>query len=103
MKLTIPAVRIAVSAALKGKHGMSETEIAKRLGTTQAAVSKYIKHSYSKNVGAVVKIIESKKLHMAIVDAIIKGKSNENMAGLIDRAASGKEIVAAALKLLQES
>ncbi len=96
MRLTIPAVRIAVSRELNKEHGMSETAIARRLGIAQAAVSKYISGDYSKKVARVADAVVSRKVHLPIVRAVLK-KGNGEVAGLVDRVASGNELVAFAL------
>lgn len=96
MRITIPAVRIAVAVALNRK-GMSETAIAKRLGIAQAAVSKYINGDYSKKVGRLVDLILDKKLQARIVLSASRTGSVEQISGLIDRAASERDLVEFAL------
>jgi predicted transcriptional regulator len=97
MRLTIPAVRIAVSCTLKREHGMSETLIARRLGIAQAAVSKYISGDYSKKVARVVEAVVSQKVHLPIVNAILKDGKMGRVPSLVDKVASGSELVAFAL------
>lgn len=99
MAFTIPAVRIAVSRSLKRNHKMSETRIAKALGIAQAAVSKYIGGSYSRQVDALVKRIESMGLEKPIVDSIIKKNDIGYVSGLIDKTASNTTLVKYALSL----
>lgn len=94
MRVTIPAVRVAVARALKREHRMSETLIAKRLGIAQAAVSKYISGNYSKGVARVVEMVVLRKAHLPIVNAILKGGRTERIPSLVDRVASGDELVA---------
>ncbi len=98
MRLTIPAVRIAVSCALSKEHGMSETLIAKRLGIAQAAVSKYISGNYSERVGRIVGAVVSRKTHLPVVKEVLKGGKIGRVSELIDRAASGDELIAFALR-----
>jgi predicted transcriptional regulator len=97
MRFTIPAVRVAVSRALSKEHGMSETLIANRLGIAQAAVSKYISGNYSKRVARIVGAVVSQKAHLPVVKEILKNGKAGRVSELIDRAASGDELVAFAL------
>jgi predicted transcriptional regulator len=99
IRLTIPAVRIAVSSTLSKKYSMSETDIAKNLGIAQAAVSKYLSGNYSNKIGAIAKFIESKDMEMEIVDAILKEKS-KNLGNMIDKVASNKNVLDFALSQL---
>lgn len=99
MALTIPAVRIAVSDTLKSRYRMSETTIAGRLEVAQAAVSKYLNGKYSRRVDVLVKAIEARDLHLKVVEAIVKKRSNSYVAGLIDSVASEKALLEVALSL----
>jgi predicted transcriptional regulator len=100
LRLTIPAVRIAVSSTLSKKYAMSETDIAKNLGIAQAAVSKYLSENYSPKIGAIVKFIESNRMEMEIVDTILKEKS-QNLGNMIDKLASEKRVLDFALGQLE--
>lgn len=91
-------MRAAVSIALSGTHDMSETEIAKKLGIAQAAVSKYLSGNYSTNVKRLVGVVQSMGLEDAIVKAILSGKDSSGISDLIDTAASNKNMIEAALK-----
>ncbi|MGI0100640.1 MAG: helix-turn-helix domain-containing protein [Candidatus Micrarchaeaceae archaeon] len=93
MRLTIPAVRVAVSETLVRKHGMSETDVAKGLGIAQAAVSKYINGNYSNAIRKVVHVIVSRGIHTVIVNAVLDRKGHAYISGLIDKAASDKALV----------
>ena len=57
-KITIPAVRIAVAKSLSKKYKMSQSDIAKQLGTTQAAISKYFDGNYSSKIAKVERVVE---------------------------------------------
>jgi predicted transcriptional regulator len=98
VKITIPAIRVAVSRSLSGKYKMSETEIAKRLGIAQAAVSKYLSGKYSTKIATVVRAIEANRLHRKIVEAVIAHKSLEEISDLTDSIASERKLVDIALK-----
>ena len=97
-KFTIPAVRAAAAISLSKNHNMDETTIAKSLGIAQAAVSKYLSGTYSAKVGMLVGIIEQKGLADQVVGAILSKKGSEQVANLIDRAATSKSLIEAALK-----
>ena len=97
MKITIPAVRAAVSVDLDRNHKMSETDIAKSLGIAQAAVSKYLSGNYSKKIGSLVKFIESKNLQKEAVGAILSKKGGDYIMNRIDSIASDKSLVKIAL------
>ena len=98
IKYTVPAVRVAVSETLSKKHAMSETRIAKGLGITQVAVSKYTNHKYSARIGRIKRAILAKGLEKKVVGLIISNGSAEKVGMLIDKAASDEEIVKVALK-----
>ena len=93
VKVTIPAVRIAVAIALSKEHGMSETVIANRLGVAQAAVSKYLSGRYSARIGRLVRLIIEKKMHVELVNAINLGQKRENIAILTDKIASNRMLM----------
>ncbi len=57
MKSFLPAIRASVTKELSSQHKWNQTEIAKTLGVTQAAVSKYLSGKYAKNI----KILEETK------------------------------------------
>ncbi|MDE1870719.1 MAG: hypothetical protein KGI06_00580 [Candidatus Micrarchaeota archaeon] len=97
IKLTIPALRIAVSRSLSSEHGMSETEIAKILGVAQASVSKYLTGRYSAETKGLVKEIMADNLQHRIVKAITGGAGATETAKIIDSVASDSRLVDAAL------
>lgn len=93
MKYTIPAVRAAVSESLVKKHSISETDVAKRFGIAQAAVSKYLKKDYSERIKGLVKYIILHKMHEEVVKAFIERRDPQYIADLIDRVASSPKLV----------
>jgi predicted transcriptional regulator len=98
MKLTIPAVRAAVSQRLSSEHDMSETEIAKALGIAQAAVSKYIAGRYSLGVKRLVGAIREKKLEGSLVRAMLAKKGKKEISKLIEGLAASDKLVKIALE-----
>jgi predicted transcriptional regulator len=71
MKKFLPSLKASIAQSLYDEHDMKQTDIAKWLGITQAAVSKYLSKgiSHNKENGALSKQIEkqAKKIaqHMA--------------------------------------
>lgn len=63
----VPAFRKEVALAMRSRYHMTQTEIAKRLGITQAAVSKYLGMPKDKSNG-----------YGGIVDAFIKASLSGN-------------------------
>ena len=51
----LPAIRALVAKELMEKYKMTQTDVAERLGVTQAAVSQYIRHLRGYKVKAMVK------------------------------------------------
>jgi predicted transcriptional regulator len=98
VKITIPAIRVAVFETLREKHKMRETEIAKGLGIAQAAVSKYSNGKYSKKINLVKKAVLSRGLEKGIVHLILLHKGPEKVNELIDKTASNMYLVDMALK-----
>jgi predicted transcriptional regulator len=87
MRLTIPAMRIAVAKSLKNDHGWSEGRIAKALGIVQPAVSKYMTGNYAPELDAIVK------------EALSRGLQElERINGLIDKASSDKRLISLAVR-----
>ncbi|MEM7822585.1 MAG: helix-turn-helix domain-containing protein [Candidatus Aenigmatarchaeota archaeon] len=67
----IPAVRVKVAKQLYTK-GLKQEEIAKKLGLTQAAISKYLSGKYTQEVRKLEKSEAVKKISDKIVKAILK-------------------------------
>ncbi len=98
MKIAIPAVRIAVAKSLN-RFGMSQSEIAKRLGVAQAAVSKYLSTKYSKRISDIEKFVESRGLQKGIVNLITANRGDARVQEKIDQIASGIYLMKSAIKL----
>ena len=97
MRIVVPAMRVAVAKKLS-ERGMSQVEIAKRLGVAQAAISKYLNSDYSKRIAALERLIARHKLERRIVELALSGnkKALENAVGSL---ALNSRIVCSALKL----
>ncbi len=64
----LPAIRKEIANRLRA-YGMKETEIAKRLNITQAAVSKYLKEKQEVNE----KLAEKLREHKAAIEEYVEG------------------------------
>ncbi len=97
-KLTIPAVRISVAKVLKRKYGMNQLEIARALGITQAAASKYLSGRHSAKIIKLEKLIHSKKLDDQVATEIKKDRRSASKR--FDELASSGFLVSNAMKIL---
>ena len=89
IKMTIPAVRIAVARILKSKYKMGQEEIAKRMGITQAAVNKYLNGKYSDKTGKIISGIKEGGLDAKVAGMVASGKGISVINEYIDRIAAG--------------
>ena len=93
MKLSIPAVRYALSFILKEKYNIRQQEIANKLGITQAAVNKYLNKKCSEEIVRLGgKIIKMKNADQ-VASRMIKAKKPGERNNMIDKLASNKEIL----------
>jgi predicted transcriptional regulator len=99
-KITIPAVRIAVAKSLSKKYGMSQSDIARSMGTTQAAISKYFSGDYSDKIARVERIVERERSLREITTMAASKKNKGNIAQSIDRLASSGYLVKETLKII---
>jgi predicted transcriptional regulator len=99
-KITIPAVRIAIAKSLNKKYKMNQSEIAKRLGIAQAAVSKYLSNRYSTKIAKVERIITSKKLEQPIIRMIVAKRDKKTISQSIDRLASSGYMIKQTLRII---
>jgi predicted transcriptional regulator len=67
-KQLIPAIRIKTAKQLYNKYNFNQEEIAKKLGLTQAAISKYLSGNYTQEI----KNLEKDKIVVKISDEIVK-------------------------------
>lgn len=74
-KQFLPAIRARVAKELSKKYNFNQIEIAKQLGVTQAAISKYISGDYAKNI----KNFEKNKKVKEISDEIALKISQKKM------------------------
>ena len=88
IRLTIPAVRIAVAKLLKKKYKMGQQEIADRMGITQVAVHKYLNGKYSREIGRIVTAVKSHGTDKKIAMVVASGGTISSINRDIDRAAA---------------
>jgi predicted transcriptional regulator len=62
VKTVIPSIRALLARTLMEKHGMKELQVAKLLGVSQSAVSKYV----TRTRGSVMKIEETPELRSIV-------------------------------------
>ncbi len=99
-RITIPAVRIAVAKSLNKKYNMNQSDIARRLGTTQAAISKYLSGEYSENIAKVERIVEGESALKEITTMVVSKKDKKGITRSIDRFASSGYLVKETLKII---
>lgn len=74
IKLILPAIRAGVTKELYKKHKLSQVEIAKKLGITQAAVSKYLSGDYGKGIKELEKTKEIKETIKNVCENVVLNK-----------------------------
>ncbi|MGC8676017.1 MAG: transcriptional regulator [Candidatus Micrarchaeia archaeon] len=82
-KQILPAVRISVAEAL-AKKGLTQMQIAARLGIAQAAVSKYLTGKYSHGIKELSERLTRSGLNDKIVSEALAGKPVAEINSLID-------------------
>jgi predicted transcriptional regulator len=76
----LPAVRIYAAEQLSSRYGMKQSEIARRLGIAQVAVSKYLNGKYSAHVKQIKERITSSML----VNETVRKVASMTNQGAID-------------------
>lgn len=99
LRISVPAARAAVIQTLYSDYKMNQLEISRKLGITQAAVSKCIKRSYSRNISLVCRLIRSKGIESAAAKSA-RNSTTSKINAEIDRIASKPAVLNYALKLL---
>ena len=104
MKELLPALRASAAKRLSAHYGMTQNKIAKLLGITQAATSKYLNGRYSARIGKVRGIVESIGRDAPIVKALSKaGYDRKHISLLIDAAALNSTLAEKTIKILKLS
>ncbi|MCW6160002.1 MAG: hypothetical protein LVQ95_02875 [Candidatus Micrarchaeales archaeon] len=76
VKEFLPALRARAAKLMSGKYKMNQIAIAEELGTTQAAVSKYLSNSYSPKVKAMEKELNKEDVEL-FVKSVREGEKYE--------------------------
>lgn len=84
VKLSLPAARIAVAKFLDSRHSMTEAEIARGLGVTQAAVSKYINKKHSAETNHIIRMIKKAGVDKRIGSMVVSGAGMAEINRQID-------------------
>lgn len=77
VRSALPAVRSLIAKRLIEKYGFSQVDAAKKLGTTQAAISHYL---YGKRGDKRMKQLEASSLVRATADEIAEGIAKEKFS-----------------------
>ena len=81
-KKLLPAVRSILSTKLKDDYGFKQTEIGRRLGITQAAVSNYLNRGRA-DQEIVEKLLNDPQISILLDDAAGKAAQAEDFSGEI--------------------
>lgn len=83
-KQILPAVRICIAEQLSSKYGMSQSEIANKLGIAQVAVSKYLNGKYSISVRKAKNRLKSSKAIAKVVEGASKASGSETVNRMVN-------------------
>ncbi len=75
----LPGLRAVISKELMTTYGMNQTEISEKLGTTQPAISQYLRHLRGENL----KIFQDADIEWRIKTLCKKIKQNETDAKIV--------------------
>lgn len=99
IKVSLPAIRIALASSLKDEYGLGQDGIAERLGITQASVSKYSNGRYSVGIAKLSKAICSTRTLKALAKEAAAAKNYAPIWHKINTYATAKETIDMARKL----
>jgi predicted transcriptional regulator len=103
IKISLPAVRIAVASGLHEKYGKGQEEIADRLGITQASVSKYFNGRYSRDIAKLAEAIKATRVIMELERESADEDDYSSIKDSINRMATEKPIIRIARRLFGNS
>ena len=72
VKYFLPAMKAGIAKQLYAKYGFSQVQIAHALGLTQAQVSNYLSHGYSKDIDKAAKLEPIREQTAVIAKLIAK-------------------------------
>ncbi len=81
----IPGVRACLAQLMRSKYGMTQQEIANKLGIAQVAVSKYVNMKYSAAVAKAARKVSKSISDSDFTQEIIKSKSPDEANRKIER------------------
>lgn len=73
-KVYLPSIKIKIAKLLYYKNDIKEKEIAKLMGITQAAVSKYLGNKFSEEIGELLKNKKLEVIAKELSKKLIKNK-----------------------------
>ncbi len=82
----LPTLRASVVKELSGKHGMKQSEIAKRLGITQASVSQYLSATRAGNTKLIESFPQISTYAQEISKRIMAGETKYEWYGVLCKA-----------------
>jgi predicted transcriptional regulator len=82
----LPTLRASVVKELSGKHGMKQSEIAKRLGITQASVSQYLSATRAGNTKLIESFPQINTYAQEISKRIMAGETKYEWYGVLCKA-----------------
>jgi hypothetical protein len=83
LKKFLPALKAGIAQELYEEHGMKQVDIAKRLGVTQAAVSKYISQDFEPSKEAAAEAGKIDSAAKKIANGIAKQKISEGQLAML--------------------
>lgn len=72
----LPALRASIAYELSTKHGLTQVEIAEKLGLTQPAISQYVKGVRGRKARMLLSNPSIRKLVKKLTDEIVAGKAS---------------------------
>lgn len=79
----LPSLRASVVKELSGKHGMKQSDIARKLGITQASVSQYLSATRAGDIGLIEKFPKILVYAKDITDRIVAGEPRSEWHGIL--------------------
>lgn len=93
MALIITATRIVISKRLKREHGMTQHQIARRLGIAQPAVSKYLSGRYSRKIASLEGYIARNRMEGRALELALRNSPRKRIAASLDSLASNRRLI----------
>ena len=99
-RVTIPALRMAVSKELSGEHKYKQEKIAEILGVNQATISNYLNSIGSKAIKRAEKVIIERGLERKVVKMIVYGASKKDVDKTLEEMGTDPALIESASSAL---